>query len=88
MSAPQTRPWKILAMGRGKTTAAKAEEHLHQMGYPNVKVFGVENNKESDDEVVRLLKSDNWDGVSIGNLLNLFIAQLMNRFSRWWIEWI
>lgn len=74
MSAPITRAWKILAMGRGKTTAAKAEEHLHQLGYPNVKVFGVENTKESDDQVVELLKSENWDAVSIGKHLNFSIV--------------
>lgn len=70
MSAPKTRPWKILAMGRGKKTAADAEKHLHQLGYPNVKVFGVENNQASDDEVVELLKSEKWEGVSIGKHRN------------------
>lgn len=66
MSTSKTRPWKILVMGRGKAKAENAEKYLHQLGYPNVKVVGVDNDKDSDDEVIRLLKSDTWNGVSIG----------------------
>ena len=66
MSAPKTRPWKILAMGRGKKIAAEAEKRLHELGYPNAKVLSVENDQASDDHLVELLKSEQWDGVSIG----------------------
>ncbi len=59
-------------MGRGKQTAAKAEQHLHEIGYPNVKVVGVENDKASDDEVIKLLKDNDWDGVSIGENQDYF----------------
>ena len=73
MSTSKTRPWKILVMRRGKAKAENAEQYLHQRGYPNVKVVGVDNDKDSDDEVIRLLKSDTWNGVSIGKHRNFLM---------------
>ncbi len=72
MSTSKIHTWKILAMGRGKQTAAKPQQHLHESGYPNAKVIGVENDKASDDEVIQLLKSNDWDGVSIGKSHDYF----------------
>jgi hypothetical protein len=66
MSDSKNRSWKILAMGRGKETAAKAEKHLHERGYTNIKVIGVENDKATDDYIIELLKGNDWDGICIG----------------------
>ncbi len=66
MAASKNSSWKVLAMGRGVKTAAKAEEYLHQLGYKNAKVIGVENDKASDDRLIELLKQTDWDAVSIG----------------------
>lgn len=66
MSGSKTHSWKILALGRGQVTAEKAEKHLHEIGFPNVKVIGVDNDKASDDKLIELLKQDDWEGVSIG----------------------
>jgi hypothetical protein len=72
MSTSKIHTWKILAMGRGQQEAAKIEEHFHELGYPNVKAIGIENDKVSDDEVIKLLKSNDWDGVSIGKSHDYF----------------
>ena len=53
-------------MGRGQATADKAEKHLHQIGFKNAKVVGVDNDKASDDKLIQLLKDHEWDAVSIG----------------------
>ena len=66
MSSSINRSWKVLGMGRGKDTAAKAEKHLRELGYTNIKIIGVENDKASDDYLIELLKENDWDGVSIG----------------------
>ena len=66
MSGGKAHPWKILCFGRGEGTAHKAEEHLHEIGYKNVKVIGLENDKASDDKVIELLKQDDWIAVSFG----------------------
>jgi len=66
MSGSKTRSWKILAMGRGQQTAEKAEKHLHEIGYKNAKVIGVDNDNASDNKVIELLKGNDWDGVAIG----------------------
>jgi len=66
MSGSKTHSWKILALGKGQTAAEKIEKHLHEIGYPNVKVMGAENDKASDDKLIEILKQDDWEGVSIG----------------------
>jgi hypothetical protein len=53
-------------MGRGKETAAKAEKYLHELGYSNTKLLGVENDKATDDYLIELLKGNDWDAISIG----------------------
>ncbi len=53
-------------MGRGQLVAEKIEKHLHEIGYKNAKVIGVDNNKASDDKLIEVLKGNDWDGVSIG----------------------
>jgi hypothetical protein len=53
-------------MGRGQQNAEKAEKHLHEIGYKNAKVIGVDNDNASDDKLIELLKGNDWDGVSIG----------------------
>ncbi|CAF1023565.1 unnamed protein product [Adineta steineri] len=62
--------WKILGLGRGEETAQKAEKHLHELNYPNAKVIGLENDKAGDDKLIELLKTNDWDGVSIGGGIN------------------
>lgn len=59
-------PWKILGIGRSQTMAEMVENNLHELGYKNVKVIGIENDKTSDDKLIELLKNNDWDGVSIG----------------------
>jgi hypothetical protein len=66
MSDSKNRSWKILAMGRSKEVAPKVEKHLHEGGYTNIKVIGVENDKATDDYLIELLKGNDWDGISIG----------------------
>jgi hypothetical protein len=53
-------------MGRDEETAIKAEKYLHELGYSNTKVIGVENDKATDDYLIELLKGNDWDGISIG----------------------
>jgi len=72
MSGSKSRSWKILAMGRGQKTAEKAENYLHEIGYKNAKVIGVDNDKASDDKVIEILKGNDWDGVSIGKSALIF----------------
>jgi len=73
MSEAQTRLWKILCFGRGEGTAQKAEEYLHESGYKNIKVVGIENDKASDDKIIELLKQDDWIAVSFGKNILSFI---------------
>ncbi len=72
MAGAKSHSWKILAMGRGEGTAAKAEKYLHELGYKNAKVIGVDNDKASDDKVIEILKGNDWDGVSIGKSALIF----------------
>ena len=73
MPGSKTHSWKILCFGRGEGTAQKAEEYLHKIGYINVKVVGLTNDKASDDKVIELLKQDDWVGVSFGKDILNFI---------------
>jgi hypothetical protein len=59
-------------MGRGQKIAEKAENYLHEIGYKNAKVIGVDNDKASDDKVIETLKGNDWDGVSIGKSALIF----------------
>jgi hypothetical protein len=72
MSQTKAHSWKILAFGRGTSTAEKAEKHLHDLGYKNAKVIGLENDKASDDKLIELLKGNDWDGISFGNYALFF----------------
>ena len=58
--------WKVLCLGAGKTTAGRAQEALNAAGYKNVKVVGIYDTKESDQELVHTLKSQQWDAIAIG----------------------
>ncbi len=66
MSGSKNCSWKVLCMGRDEETAIKAEKYLHELGYSNTKVIGVENDKATDDYLIELLKGNDWDGISIG----------------------
>ena len=66
MAGKKERSWHILAMGRGQSTAEKAQKHLHEIGYKNAIVMGVDNDKASDDKLIQLLAERQWDAVSIG----------------------
>jgi predicted RNA methylase len=66
MATSRNYSWKVLAIGRGPETAAKAEEHLHALGYKNSKVIGVDNDKASDDQLSKLIQENDWDAISIG----------------------
>ncbi len=78
MSGSKNRSWKILGMGRGKETAAKAEKYLHELGYSNTKIIGVENDKATDDHLIELLKGNDWDAISIG--------MQWDYFFRWYVD--
>ncbi|CAF1125722.1 unnamed protein product [Didymodactylos carnosus] len=70
MSSTKSYEWKILAFGRGQQTSEKAEKHLHSLGYKNARVISLENNQENDQRLIKLLKEEEWDGVSIGGGIN------------------
>jgi hypothetical protein len=66
MASSRNYSWKVLAIGKGAENAPKAEEHLHALGYKNSKVIGVDNDKASDDQVLKAIQEKDWDAVSIG----------------------
>lgn len=70
MSSKKEHSWYILAVGRGQSTAEKAEKHLHEIGFKNASVLAVENDKVSDDKLIQLLNERQWDAVSIGRWFN------------------
>ncbi|CAF0792006.1 unnamed protein product [Rotaria sp. Silwood1] len=72
MTGSKAHSWKILVLGREHELAEKAEQYLHEMGYKNIKVIIVENDKVNDDKLIEVLKSNDWDGVSIGGGINGF----------------
>ncbi|CAF1407011.1 unnamed protein product [Adineta steineri] len=70
MSGSKGSSWKILGLGRREDIAQKAEKYLHELNYPNAKVIALENDKAGDDKLIELLKTNDWDGVSIGGGIN------------------
>ena len=73
MAEKKERSWHILAMGRGQSTAEKAEKFLHEMGYKNVRAMGIDNTKACDDQLIQILHEREWDGVSVGKSLMISI---------------
>ena len=65
-SSTPSKKWKVLTVGAGKLMAGRAQESLLAAGYKNVKVLGIENTKESDQEFVAALKEQQWDAVAFG----------------------
>ncbi len=61
--------WNILALGADKKTAGKAQKFIISLGYKNAKIIGVNNTKESDQELIAALKEKQWDAISIGQLV-------------------
>ena len=57
---------KILALGAGKKLPVEVEKALISFGYKNSKIIGVEDTKESDQELIDVLKEKEWDAISIG----------------------
>jgi len=82
MAGAKSHSWKILAMGRGAGTEVKVEKYLQELGCKIDKVIGVDNDKASDDKVIELLKSNDWDGVSVGEYV-LFFQMIYRYSSRW-----
>ncbi|CAF1445733.1 unnamed protein product [Didymodactylos carnosus] len=70
MSSTKSYEWKMLAFGRSPQIAETAEKHLHSLGYKNARVIALENNQENDQRLIKLLKEEEWDGVSIGGVIN------------------
>ncbi|CAF0735841.1 unnamed protein product [Adineta steineri] len=58
--------WKILALGAGNKVGPEAQKSLAALGYKNIKIIGLANNKESDQKVIAALKEQQWDAISIG----------------------
>ena len=73
---PGSKNWKILGMGRGEDKAEKAEKHLHELGYKNMKVIGIENDKATDDKIIELLKQGDWDAISFGKSILNFLNSI------------
>ncbi|UJR15910.1 hypothetical protein I4U23_002831 [Adineta vaga] len=72
MPGSKGHSWKILGIGRGAETAEKAEKYMRELNFPNAKVIALQNDKASDDKFIEILKSDEWDGVSVGGGINGF----------------
>ncbi|CAF1353459.1 unnamed protein product [Adineta ricciae] len=72
MPGSKGHQWKILAVGRQATIAEALENFMHESNYNNVKVIALENDKDSDDKFIEMLKSNEWDAVSIGAGVNGF----------------
>jgi hypothetical protein len=58
---------KILGVGAGTKPIAKTQKTLTEMGYDNVKLLGLYNTKESDQEFLTALKEKQWDAIAIGS---------------------
>ena len=72
MPGSKGHQWKILAVGREAKIAETLESFMHESNYNNVKVIALENDKDSDDKFIEMLKSNEWDAVSIGSLIFLW----------------
>ena len=66
MAGLKNLTWKVLVMGRGQKIGEAIEKHVHGLGYKNIKAFSIDNNKTSDDQIVKILKENDWHGVAIG----------------------
>lgn len=76
MTERRERSWHILALGKDPAVASKAEKHLHELGYINAKVIGLDNNDYDDEKLIHLFKERPWDGISIGLSDSLSISEL------------
>ncbi|CAF1180698.1 unnamed protein product [Didymodactylos carnosus] len=63
---------KILGFGAGNKPVPEARKSLAEKGYNNIKIFGIYNTKESDQELIAALKEKQWDVVAIGSYVNGF----------------
>jgi len=70
MSSTKSYEWKILALGRDQQLAVEFKQLLHSLGYKNARLVVLENNQESDQHLLKLLKEEEWDGISIGGGIN------------------
>lgn len=59
--------WKIFGVGAGKKPVPEAQKKLAALGYKNMKLLGIYNTNESDQEVIAGLKEKQWDVVVIGS---------------------
>lgn len=46
--------------------AEQGQKLVNSLGYTNVKVFGVYNTPESDQDIIAELKRQQWDAISFG----------------------
>lgn len=65
-SSIPSKNWKVLTVGAGKLIAGQAQKSLLAAGYKNVKVLGIHNTKESDQEFAAALKEQQWDAIAFG----------------------
>ncbi|CAF1185964.1 unnamed protein product [Didymodactylos carnosus] len=70
MSSTKSSEWKILALGNDQQLGEEIKQHLHSLGYKNARVVILQNNQENDQHLLKLLKEEEWDGVSIGGGIN------------------
>jgi hypothetical protein len=66
MAGLKNLTWKVLVMGRGQKIGDAIEKHVHGLGYKNIKAFAIEDNKTSDEQIIKLLKEHDWQGIAIG----------------------
>jgi hypothetical protein len=66
-STTDIKKLKILGVGAGNKPVPKMQKVLKELGYDNMKIFGIYNTKESDQEFLKALKEKEWDAVCIGS---------------------
>ena len=66
MAEKKGSSWHVLAFGKEPEVAKKAEKHLHETGFKNVRFIGLDNAGYTDEQLIEFIKERQWDAVSIG----------------------